>query len=384
MDFGLSDEQRLLQETANRFVADVCPSERAKQWDEEHHYPAELFTGFAEMGWFELPFPEDQGGGGGGAADLAVIAEALGHASLDVAQCFILTLMGGFVIQQWGTDDMRRELLPAVMRAERRLSIGMSEPDAGSDAAALRTFAEDKGDSFVVNGQKMWCTGAGLPGTDIVLYVRTNRDEAKHRGLSVLLLDPHAPGVELRKIDTLARHILGTYEVYLDNVEIPKSSLLGQIDCGWEVMLSGLDVERVLISGGYVGAAQATVDEALAYAKQRHAFGRPIGEFQAITHALADMQTDVDAARLLVQRAAWMHDEGVDSGGRAGAMAKLKGSETYVAAARLGMQILAGHGFATESTMSFRYRESIVAPISGGTSQIQRNAIARTMGLRGY
>jgi alkylation response protein AidB-like acyl-CoA dehydrogenase len=374
----------LLQETANRFVADVCPSERAKQWDEEHHYPAELFTGFAEMGWFELPFPEDQGGGGGGAADLAVIAEALGHASLDVAQCFILTLMGGFVIQQWGTDDMRRELLPAVMRAERRLSIGMSEPDAGSDAAALRTFAEDKGDSFVVNGQKMWCTGAGLPGTDIVLYVRTNRDEAKHRGLSVLLLDPHAPGVELRKIDTLARHILGTYEVYLDNVEIPKSSLLGQIDCGWEVMLSGLDVERVLISGGYVGAAQATVDEALAYAKQRHAFGRPIGEFQAITHALADMQTDVDAARLLVQRAAWMHDEGVDSGGRAGAMAKLKGSETYVAAARLGMQILAGHGFATESTMSFRYRESIVAPISGGTSQIQRNAIARTMGLRGY
>ena len=260
----------------------------------------------------------------------------------------------------------------------------MSEPDAGSDAAALRTFAKDKGDSFVVNGQKMWCTGAGLPGTDIVLYVRTNRDAAKHRGLSVLLLDPHAPGVELRKIETLARHILGTYEVYLDNVEIPKSNLLGHVDGGWEVMLSGLDVERVLISGGYVGAAQATVDEALAYAKQRHAFGRPIGEFQAITHALADIQTEVDAARLLVQRAAWMHDEGVDSGGRAGAMAKLKGSETYVAAARLGMQILAGHGFATESTMSFRYRESIVAPISGGTSQIQRNAIARTMGLRGY
>jgi len=384
MDFGRSDEQQLLQETANRFVADVCPPERAKQWDDEHRYPAELFTGFADMGWFELPFPEEQGGGGGGAAELAIIAEALGHASLDVAQCFILTLMGGLLIQQWGTDDMRRELLPAVMRAERRLSIGMSEPDAGSDAAALRTFAEDKGDSFVVNGQKMWCTGAGLPGTDIVLYVRTNRDAVKHHGLSVLLLDPHAPGVELRKIDTLARHILGTYEVYLDNVEIPKSHLLGHVDGGWEVMLSSLDVERVLISGGYVGAAQATVDEALAYAKQRHAFGRPIGEFQAITHALADIQTEVDAARLLVQRAAWMHDEGVDSGGRAGAMAKLKGSETYVAAARLGMQIFAGHGFATESTMSFRYRESIVAPISGGTSQIQRNAIARTMGLRGY
>jgi alkylation response protein AidB-like acyl-CoA dehydrogenase len=336
------------------------------------------------MGWFELPFSADQGGGGGGAVELALIAEALGCASLDVAQCFILTLMGGLLIQQWGTEKMRQDMLPAIMRAERRLSIGMSEPDAGSDVAALRTFAEDKGDFFIVNGQKMWCTGAGLPGTDIVLYVRTNRDAEKHRGLSVLLVDPLAAGVELRKIDTLARHILGTYEVYLDNVEVPKSNLLGQVDRGWDVLVSGLDVERVLISGGYVGAAQATVDEALAYAKQRRAFGRPIGEFQAITHALADMQTEVDAARLLVQRAAWMYDNGFSTGGRAGAMAKLKGSETYVSAARLGMQILAGHGFATESTMSFRYRESIVAPISGGTSQIQRNAIARTMGLRGY
>ena len=384
MDFGLTEEQALLRETADRFVAGVCPPEKAKAWDEAHHLPVELFDGFAEMGWFELPFPEDQGGGGGGASELAIIADSLGRASLDVAQCFILTLMGALVIQRWGTDDMRAILLPAIMRAERRLSIGMSEPDAGSDAAALRTFAEDKGDAFVVNGQKMWCTGAGLPGTQIVCYVRTDRDAPKHRGLSVLLIDPTQPGVELRKIDTLARHILGTYEVYLDNVQVPKSNLIGPLGGGWEVMLSGLDLERVLISGGYVGAAQATVDEALAYAKQRQAFGRPIGEFQAITHALADIQTEVDAARLLLQRAAWMHDAGVDSGGRAGAMAKLKGSETYVAAARLGMQILAGHGFATESIMSFRYRESIVAPISGGTSQIQRNAIARSMGLRGY
>jgi alkylation response protein AidB-like acyl-CoA dehydrogenase len=384
MDFRLDEEQGLLQETARRFVADVCPAQRAKDWDEAHHLPPELFRGFADMGWFELAFPEAHGGGGGGAAELAIIAEELGRSSLDVAQCFILTVMGGLIIHRWGTEAMRHDLLPAVMRAEQRLSIGMSEPDAGSDAAALRTFAEDKGDCFVVNGQKMWCTGAGLPDTQILLYVRTNREAPKHSGLSVLLLDPSSPGVELRKIGTLARHILGTYEVYLDNVEIPRENLVGELDGGWRVMVSGLDLERVLMSGGYIGAAQATVDEALAYAKDRHAFGRPIGEFQSITHALADIQTEVDAARLLAQRASWLHDEGLDSGGRAGAMAKLKGSETYVAAARIGMQILAGHGFATESVMSFRYRESIVAPISGGTSQIQRNAIARTMGLRGY
>ena len=148
-------------------------------------------------------------------------------------------------------------------------------------------------------------------------------------------------------------------------------------------MLSGLDLERVLISGGYVGAAQATLDEALDHAKTRQQFGRPVGEFQALTHALADLQTEIDSARLLVQRAAWLHSVGQPCG-REASMAKLKGSETYVAAARLGMQICAGMGFSTESVMSFRWRESIVAPISGGTSQIQRNTIARSMGLRGY
>jgi alkylation response protein AidB-like acyl-CoA dehydrogenase len=383
VDFGLTDEQEMLRDTARRFVDDVCPPERAKAWDEAHHYPAELFRGFADLGWIELGFREEDGGAGGGAADLAIVTEELGRASLDVAQCFCLTLQAGLVLAQFGPEAMRRDLLPSVLAGDARLSIAISEPDAGSDAAALRTFAEDKGGRFVVNGQKMWCTGAGLPGTKIVCYVRTDREAPKHQGLSVLLLDPTGPGVELRKIDTLARHILGTYEVYLDGVEVPKEHLIGPLNGGWTVLLSGLALERVLISAGYVGAAQATVDEALAYAKQRHQFGRPIGEFQALTHALADIQTEVDAARLLVHRAAWLHDTGADAG-PAGSMAKLKGSETYVAAARLGMQICGGHGFATESVMSFRYRESIVAPISGGTSQIQRNAIARSMGLRGY
>jgi alkylation response protein AidB-like acyl-CoA dehydrogenase len=383
MEFGLTDEQLMLRDTARRFVDDVCPPERAKEWDEQHHYPPELFKGFAELGWFEVAFPQADGGGGGGAVELAIVTEELGRASLDVAQCFCLTLQAGLVVHRFGSDAMRRELLPSVMSGDARLSIAISEPDAGSDAAAMRTFADDKGDHFVLSGQKMWCTGAGLPGTKIVCYVRTDRDSPKHQGLSVVLLDPSLPGVELRKIDTLARHILGTYEVYLDGVEVPKDQLIGDLNGGWQVLLSGLSLERVLISGGYVGAAQATVDEALAYAKQRHQFGRPIAEFQALTHALADIQTEVDASRLLVQRAAWLHDTGADAG-TAGSMAKLKGSETYVAAARLGMQICAGHGFATESVMSFRYRESIVAPISGGTSQIQRNAIARSMGMRGY
>ncbi|HMC40099.1 MAG TPA: acyl-CoA dehydrogenase family protein [Acidimicrobiales bacterium] len=383
MDLTLSPEQEMLKATARRLVDEMCPPEQAKRWDEEGYYPGELFQAFSDLGWIEMAFPREDGGGGGGAVDLAVITEQLGRASLDIAQCFCLTLQAGLLVQKFGPPHMREKLLPEVMSGRARLSLSISEPDAGSDAAALQAFAEDAGDHFIVSGQKMWCTGAGLPGTRIVCYVRTRRGGAKHDGLSVLLLDPAAPGVQLRKIPTLARHILGTYEIFLDRVRIPREDVIGPLHGGWKVLLSGLALERVLISGGYVGAAQATLDEALAYSKERHQFGRPIGEFQALTHAMADMQMEIEAARLLVYRAAGLYDAGRDAG-TAGAMAKLKGSETYVAAARLGMQILAGHGFATESVMSFRYRESIVAPISGGTSQIQRNAIARSMGLRGY
>jgi alkylation response protein AidB-like acyl-CoA dehydrogenase len=297
--------------------------------------------------------------------------------------CFIGTLIAGLTVLEWGDDQQRATLLPAIMSAERRLAIGISEPDAGSDAASMRTHAEDRGDHFVLNGQKMWCTGAGLPNTDILLYCRTDRDAPKRAGLSALLVDPASDGVLLRQIPTLARHVLGTYEVFLENVVVPKDRLLGEVNGGWQVLMSSLELERVLMSGGYVGAAQSTLDEMLAYSKQREQFGRPVGTFQSLGHAMADLQVEVDAARLLAQRAAWMHAAGQDCS-REGAMAKLKGSETYVAAARLGMQILAGHGFSTESVMSFRWRESIVATISGGTSQIQRNAIARSMGLKTY
>jgi len=164
---------------------------------------------------------------------------------------------------------------------------------------------------------------------------------------------------------------------------VPRGNLVGDLHDGWRVMLSSLELERVMLSAGYVGAAQSTLDLALDYAREREQFDRPIGTFQSLAHVIADLQTDIDAARLLTLRAAWLRTNGV-SCHREAAMAKVKGSETYVQAARWGMQIMAAHGFASESVMSFRYRESIVATISGGTSQIQRNAIARDLGLKTY
>jgi len=383
VDFGFTEEQEMLRATARQFVADVCPAERAKEWDEESAVPPELFKGMAELGWFSLPFAEEDGGDGGGPVELILIAEELGRASFDVAMCYIGVLIPGITVFNWGSPAQRAFIREQMMTGRQRLAVAVSEPDSGSDAAALRTSAQDRGDHFVVNGQKMWCTGAGLPDTTIATYVRTGPREPKHEGISLLLIDPQADGVEVRRTPTLARHILGTNEVYLSDVLVPREDLVGPQDKGWSVMLSNIELEKVIITGGYLGAAQATLDEMLAFAKTRHAFGRPVGTFQALAHAMADLQVEIDSARLLAYRAAWLLAQGRPCG-REGAMAKLKGSETYVAAARLGMQVCAGHGFSTESVMSFRYRESIVATISGGTSQIQRNGIARSMGLRTY
>ena len=388
MDFGLSDEHAALQQTARQFVDRHCPPRLAKEWDETGTYPEHLIKAMAEMGWFALAFGDgdgdgDGGGEGGGPAELAIIAEQLGRSSLDVAMCYIGTLIPSLTVYRWGSRQQRAAVAAAAGTGQGRYAVALSEPDTGSDAAALRCRAADMGDHYLVNGQKMWCTGAGLPRTTIMTFVRTARGDRKHEGISLLLVDPDAPGMALRQVPTLARHILGTYEVTLTDVTVPKTALVGQAGDGWRVMLSSLELERVLMSGGYVGAAQATLDEALEYSKQRIAFGRPVGTFQALAHAMADLQTEIDAARLLAHRAAWLLARGKPVA-REGAMAKLKGSETYVAAARLGMQVCAGHGFSTDTVMSYRWRESIVAPISGGTSQIQRNAIARTMGLRTY
>ena len=364
-------------------MARTCPPEVAKEWDDAETPPTQLNAAFAAMDWFGLPFPEEYGGAGATPLELVIVAEELGKASLDIAMCLSGRLIPTLTVFEFGDEDQKRALVPQLVRGQRNYAVAISEPDAGSDAAALRTTADLRDDHFVVNGQKMWCTGAGLPDTTILMYVRTDPDAPKHRGISALLVDPSAPGVTLRRIPTLARHILGTYEVFLDDVVVPRDALVGALHDGWRVMLSSLELERIVLSAGYVGAAQSTLDLAVDYAKERKQFDRPIGTFQSLAHVIADLQTDVDSARLLTQRAAWLRGQGVECH-REASMAKVKGSETYVNAARWGMQIMAGHGFATESVMSFRYRESIVATISGGTSQIQRNAISRDLGLKTY
>lgn len=381
MNLELTEEHEALRETARRFVSDKCPPAMAKLWDERASYPEDLVRQMGAMGWTTLPFPEDEGGAGAGPVELTILAEELGRASFDIAMCFIGNVLGSLVVRKFASDAMREQLLADLFAGRRRLSTAISEPGAGSDVKAIATKAADKGDHFVLNGQKLWCTGAGLPHTLIALYARTSGAPGDRRGLTLMLVDPESDGIELRLIPTMARHVMGTYEIFLSDAVVSKEAVVGTIDDGWDVLMHGLELERVLISCAYVGAAQATIDEALEYSKQRTQFGRRVGDFQALAHMLADLQTEVDAARLLCYRAAALLAAGKPCS-REGSMAKLFASETYVKAARNGMQIFGGFGFSTESIMSFRYRESIVTTISGGTSQVLKNGIARSMGLK--
>jgi alkylation response protein AidB-like acyl-CoA dehydrogenase len=284
-------------------------------------------------------------------------------------------------IVKFGTSQQQQKYLPAFMRGDIRFSISISEPSVGSDAAGTKTRAVPHGDDWQIRGQKLWCSGAAARNVIIAMLVRSDPDAAKHRGLSVFLVPNDTPGIEIRKLPTMARRATGTTEIFLDGAIVPRENVLGTAGGGWSIITDHLELERIAVAAAYVGNAQQAVSDALKYAHDRIQFDRPIFEFQVIKHMLADMQTAVDAARLLVYRAADMASRG-EACIREVSMAKLFSSETLQTVTRQGMQILGGHSMLPESNMERYFREGMQATIGGGTSQIQRNIIAKSMGVR--
>jgi alkylation response protein AidB-like acyl-CoA dehydrogenase len=287
----------------------------------------------------------------------------------------------GLNILRKGSPEQVREFLPKMIAGEKRFAIGISEPDAGSDVGAMKTFARRDGDHYVVNGQKLWITGGGLKDTVISLYVKTDRDVHYRKGMSLLLVDNDAPGIECRKLDMLGRRSVGTYEIFLRDVRVPADRLVGGENKGWDCLMGGLQIERAVSAAGSCGAAQAIVDLAASYAREREQFGQPIGAFQSIAHMVADMATEVDAATMLMWRAVWLVSQGKDAL-REITMAKLYSSEVYAKVANMGVQIMGGYGLNGEYDMQRYFRDSRSSTIAAGTSQTQRNLIAGLMGLK--
>jgi len=309
------------------------------------------------------------------------MCEGLGKFGFDFATTVLVPTFTAMNIVKFGNDDQKAAYLEPFMSGKMRFSISISEPSAGSDAASTKTRARLDKDHYIVKGQKLWCSGAAARDVVIAMLVRTDSDVAKHKGLSVLLIPNDTAGLDIRKLPTLARRATGTTEIFVDDAMVPARNLLGQEGQGWEIITDHLELERIAVSAAYVGNAQTAVDDALTYAHQREQFNQPIFDFQVIRHMLADMQTQVDAARLLVYRAAELAARHQPCAKEV-AMAKLFSSETLQTVSRQGMQILGGHSMLPEADMERYFREGMQCTIGGGTSQIQRTIISKAMRQR--
>lgn len=380
MDLELGADKVALRDAAREFLSRECPEALVQECDRQARFPHELYRKVGGVGWTGIPFEERLGGSPGDELDEALVVEQLGYAMMPLAACFLVTVLTcGKTIRDLGTDDQLEHWIPQIARGEAYVAYALTEPAAGSDAASITTRAQRTADGWLVNGQKMFCTGADMADV-ILLMARTGEPGSGRAGLSMFLLDPKSEGVTVTGLDKLGLRPYHTNIVYLEDVHLSGDALLGDVDGAWRYLVRSLNRERIAAAAMCVGAAQAALDVATAYAKERHQFGVPIGSFQAIRHKIADMHVRVDLARMLTYRAAWLEAAGMTST-RAASMAKVWATEACVDVANDGMRVLGGYSYMMEYPMQRYLRDALIHPIGAGTNEIQRNIIARELDL---
>lgn len=371
----------MFQATLREFLQREVPSSYVREIDRKEEFPWQLWEKFADFGLLGVGMPEEYGGNGGGLVELAIVLEELAYAGASLVYAYAPTI--GFCRQAilgFGTEEQKREYLPRIAAGKLRFAMGLSEPNHGSDLATLETTARLEGDTYIVNGSKIFTTGADT--SDYILTVVRTDLNAKpaHKGLSVLIIPTNSPGITIRKLDKLAGQAVHTCEVFFDDVRVPRSQLLHEENKGWYVIMRHLDEERMLMSAQCIGTARGAYEYALKYAKEREQFGQPIGKFQVIGHMLADMATGVELCRLITYYAIWRKENGLPCSKEA-SMARVFASETAMKIATQAMQILGGYSYMMEYEAQRYFREAKLWEIAGGTNQIQRNIIAKEIGL---
>jgi alkylation response protein AidB-like acyl-CoA dehydrogenase len=377
---NLTDEQRAFVEAIREFAARECGSreQRAALTDhgrEPHNQP--LYDRVAELGWLGAAIPEHYGGSGGGAVDMCLLFEETVRGLIPISFSGVSMITAG-AIERFASAELKDEILGGIVRGKVE-AIAMSEPDAGSDVGSLSCRAQREDGHYVINGQKTWITAAHVA-AHILLVCRTGRFEDKHAGLSMISVPTDADGIEVRTIETMGPREIN--DVFFTDCHVPAERLVGEQDRGWMQLMAGLNHERLIIAAQSLGMAQRAFDETLTFVKQRRQFGRPVGSFQALSHRLADLATEIEATRLLIYDTAALVDAnpGVPFA-REASMCKLKATETAKRAALEGVQMMGGAGYAVEYEMEHHLRVALVTTIYGGTNEIQREIIARTFGL---
>jgi alkylation response protein AidB-like acyl-CoA dehydrogenase len=378
MEFELSAEQREIKTLTREFAAaEIEP--HAAEWDREHRFPRELYDGLAELGLMGVCVPEDLGGAGADFLSYILVLEELSRADAGVGVTVAVhTSAATLPIVVNGTPEQCERHVPPLARGERLGAFALTEAESGSDAASLRTRAERDGDGWRITGRKQWATNARYAGT-VILFARSDA------GISCFVVDGDSEGLEVSKEEEkLGLNSSSTADIVLDGVRVDADRLLGEEGKGFAVAMQTLDGGRIGIAAQAVGVAQAAYDAARAYALERRQFGKRIADFQAIQWKIADMATEIEAARMLVYRAAWLREQGQPHT-EAGAMAKLFASSVARRQTAEAIQVLGGYGYTKEFPVERYYRDAKITEIYEGTSEIQRLVIAREiLGLRAH
>ena len=376
MDFSLSPEQREIQSLA-RDIAESEIAPHASTWDREHRFPRELIGRLGALGLMGVCVPEEYGGADSDFLSYILVLEELSRADAGVGVTVAVhTSAATLPILAFGTEEQKQRFVPALARGETIGAFALTEPDAGSDAGSLRTAAVPEGDGWRITGSKQWITNGSHAGT-IVLFARTDQSMAGPRGVSAFILDAEHVQVT-REEEKLGLNSSSTADLRLDGALVGRDRLLHEERKGFVVAMATLDGGRIGIAAQAVGIAQAAYEAARAYALERRQFGKRIGDFQAIQFKLADMATEIDAARLLTYRAAWLKDAGLPHTAE-GAKAKLFASETARRQTGEAIQIMGGVGYTKEFPLERYYRDAKVTEIYEGTSEVQRIVIARSI-----
>jgi alkylation response protein AidB-like acyl-CoA dehydrogenase len=380
MDFSLTDEQSDFVAAIRDFCARECGTrEQRERLTDSHkdHHSFELYGKMADLGWLGVTIPETYGGSGGSMLDACLFMEETARGLAPIGG-YSTTLIVAGATSRFGTEEQKAKILGGIAGGSVE-AIAMTEPESGSDVGSLTTFAERVDGGFVLNGQKVFISNAHI--SDHVLVVcRTTKGESKHEGLTMLWVPKGAEGMEVKPIDTMGGR--ETNYVYFTDCAVPEDAVLGEVDQAWTQLMAGLNVERLILAATMLGIGRRAFDDALAYVKERRQFGRPIGSFQALQHRLADMATDLEAARLMTRWVATLTDEDPSRMlPREASMVKLHVTEVAQRVALGGMQLMGGYGYSSEYDMERLVRTTLVSTIYGGTSEIQRNIIAKTLGL---
>lgn len=379
MPFKLTDEQRAIRRAARDFAAnEIAPV--AREYDENHTYPHDVIETAAEYDFAARTVPIEYGGAGMDVTSSVVVTEELWRADSGIANAIdgVAFATNVSLLERYGDEWMREEWFPKFVAADALAAIAISEPGHGSDVGGIETRAERDGDEWVLNGAKTWISN-GTEADVVIVVAKTDPGEG-HRGLSCFLVPTETDGYEAERIENkLGLHASDLADVHLDDVTVPAANLVGEENRGFYHLMDVLAPGRVEVAAQAVGTAQAALDAGISYATEREQFDRPISEFQAIRHSIAEMETAVEAARSLTYRAAARCDEGADDATRLASAAKLFASERAVEVADDAVQIHSGAGYVTDFPAERYYRDARALPIFEGTSEIQKNVIAKDL-----